>query len=231
VSALSCRPPLTLCRPRYSSTWGRACWSVRPYLALVPAARALGLPSAAAIGAQALLATGPLMIGILKVSSHRRPGEPTIALRRVPTVAATLGWAADDLRRGRRVRTHKTDRRLARAHGVPGLARLLETPARDSGRLQRQRVAVDRGPAPHRERAHRSSGGRGLFRGYLPPRMPVRLSRPAPVAHAVLFALYHVWTLWLTLTRILAILPLIYITLRTRSVLPAMGRPRRAQPR
>jgi len=93
VSALPCRPPLTLCRPRYSSTWGRACWSVRPYLALVPAARALGLPSAAAIGAHALLVTGPLMIGILKVSSHRRPGEPTIALRRVPTVAATLGWA------------------------------------------------------------------------------------------------------------------------------------------
>jgi membrane protease YdiL (CAAX protease family) len=28
--------------------------------------------------------------------------------------------------------------------------------------------------------------------------------------------------LWLTPTRILAILPLIYITLRTRSVLPAM---------
>ena len=61
------------------------------YLALVPVARALGLPSAAAIGAQALLVTGPLMIGILKVSSHRRPAEPTIALRRVPTVAATLG--------------------------------------------------------------------------------------------------------------------------------------------
>jgi hypothetical protein len=52
------------------------------YLALIPAARALGLPSVAAIGAQALLVTGPLMIGILKVSSRRRrPGEPTIALR------------------------------------------------------------------------------------------------------------------------------------------------------
>jgi membrane protease YdiL (CAAX protease family) len=31
-----------------------------------------------------------------------------------------------------------------------------------------------------------------------------------------------VWTLWLTPTRILAVLPLTYITLRTRSVLPAM---------
>ena len=45
------------------------------YLALLPAARALGLPSAAAVGAQAILVTGPLMIGILMVSSRRRrPG-------------------------------------------------------------------------------------------------------------------------------------------------------------
>jgi membrane protease YdiL (CAAX protease family) len=36
------------------------------------------------------------------------------------------------------------------------------------------------------------------------------------------FAFYHLWTLWLTPTRILAVLPLIYITLRTRSGLPAM---------
>jgi CAAX protease family protein len=52
--------------------------------------------------------------------------------------------------------------------------------------------------------------------------MPARFGRTAPLAHAVLFAFYHVWTLWLTPTRILAVLPLIYITLRTRSVLPAM---------
>ena len=51
--------------------------------------------------------------------------------------------------------------------------------------------------------------------------MPVRLGPTAPLAHAVLFAFYHVWTLWLTPTRILAVLPLTYITLRTRSILPA----------
>lgn len=60
------------------------------------------------------------------------------------------------------------------------------------------------------------------FRGFLLPRMPVRLGRTAPLAHAVLFAFYHVWTLWLTPTRILAVLPLTYITLRTRSILPAV---------
>ena len=35
-------------------------------------------------------------------------------------------------------------------------------------------------------------------------------------------AFYHVWTLWLAPTRILAVLPLVYITLRTRSILPAI---------
>src|SRR5687768_6377227 len=58
-----------------------------------PCGPRLGVAVSGAIGDQALLVTGPLMIGILKVSSHRRLGEPTIALRRVPTVAATLGWA------------------------------------------------------------------------------------------------------------------------------------------
>jgi uncharacterized protein len=193
------------------------------YLALVPAARALGLPSAAAIGAQALLVTGPLMIGILKVSSHRRPGEPTIALRRVPTVAATLGWAtlmicaaaaAFVLTRPVAAWLERTvfwawpdswKPQLGTAGGYSDSALLWTAVLLLIGS-----VLI----APVVEEAY--------FRGYLLPRMPVRLGRSAPVAHAVLFAFYHVWTLWLTPTRILAILPLIYITLRTRSVLPAM---------
>jgi membrane protease YdiL (CAAX protease family) len=93
---------------------------------------------------------------------------------------------ADDLRSGRRVRTHKTGRRLARAHGVLGLARLLETPARDCGRLHDSAllwtvVLLLIGSAliaPVVEEAY--------FRGYLLPRMPVRLGRTAPLAHAVL---------------------------------------------
>ena len=136
------------------------------YLALIPAARALGLPSAAAIGAQAILVTGPLMIGILMVSRRRRPEEPAIALRRVPTVAATLGWAAVIL-------------------CAAAAAFVLTRPV--TAWLERT-----------------------LFQAW------------PPLAHAVLFAFYHVWTLWLTPTRILAVLPLIYITLRTRSILPAM---------
>jgi uncharacterized protein len=53
------------------------------------------------------------------------------------------------------------------------------------------------------------------FRGYLLPRMPAQLGHGRPVAHAALFAGYHLWTPWLTPTRLLAILPLSIIALRT----------------
>ena len=56
------------------------------------------------------------------------------------------------------------------------------------------------------------------FRGYLLPRMPSRLGRGAPAAHAALFAGYHLWTPWLAPTRILAILPLTVIAIRTRDL-------------
>ena len=193
------------------------------YLALIPAARALGLPSVAAIGAQAILVTGPLMIGILMVSRRRRPGEPTIALRRVPTVAATLGWAAVIICAAAaafvltRPLTAWLERTVFRGWPDSWKPQLGTAGGYSDSALLWTAVLLLIGSvliAPVVEEAY--------FRGYLLPRMPAWLGRTAPVAHAVLFAFYHVWTLWLTPTRILAILPLIYITLRTRSVLPAM---------
>ena len=56
------------------------------------------------------------------------------------------------------------------------------------------------------------------FRGYLLPRMPRQLGRWTPPAHVALFAAYHLSTPWLIPTRILAVLPLAYIALRTRDV-------------
>ena len=56
------------------------------------------------------------------------------------------------------------------------------------------------------------------FRGYLLPRMPQRLGRWRAPTHAVLFAAYHLWSPWLIPTRVLAILPLAYIAVRTRDV-------------
>jgi uncharacterized protein len=194
------------------------------YLALIPAARALGLPSVAAIGGQALLVTGPLMIGVLKVSSRRRrPGEPTIALRRVPTVGAILGWATLMICAAAaafvltRPVTAWLERTVFRGWPDSWKPQLGTAGGYSDSALLWTAVLLLIGSvliAPVVEEAY--------FRGYLLPRMPAWLGRTAPVAHAVLFAFYHVWTLWLTPTRILAILPLIYITLRTRSVLPAM---------
>lgn len=48
--------------------------------------------------------------------------------------------------------------------------------------------------------------------------MPAQLGRGRPVAHAALFAGYHLWTPWLTPTRLLAILPLSIIALRTGDI-------------
>ena len=56
------------------------------------------------------------------------------------------------------------------------------------------------------------------FRGYLLPRMPQRLGRWRVPTHVVLFAAYHLWSPWLIPTRVLAILPLAYIAVRTRDV-------------
>ena len=60
------------------------------------------------------------------------------------------------------------------------------------------------------------------FRGYLLPRMPRQFGRFKPVAHSFLFAVYHFDTPWMIPVRTLGILPLIYVTIRTHSVRPAI---------
>lgn len=54
------------------------------------------------------------------------------------------------------------------------------------------------------------------FRGYLLPRID-RLGRWAPVLNTVLFSLYHLWTPWQNLTRILGLLPMVWLAWRRRS--------------
>jgi membrane protease YdiL (CAAX protease family) len=55
------------------------------------------------------------------------------------------------------------------------------------------------------------------FRGHLLPRID-RFGRGAPVLNAVLFSLYHLWTPWQNIGRILGLLPWIYTVWRKRSV-------------
>jgi membrane protease YdiL (CAAX protease family) len=53
------------------------------------------------------------------------------------------------------------------------------------------------------------------FRGHLLPRID-RFGRGAPVLNAVLFSVYHFWTPWQNIGRILGLLPWIYTVWRTR---------------
>lgn len=54
------------------------------------------------------------------------------------------------------------------------------------------------------------------FRGYLLPRID-RLGRWAPVLNTVLFSLYHFWTPWQNLTRIIGLLPMTWLAWRHQS--------------
>lgn len=55
------------------------------------------------------------------------------------------------------------------------------------------------------------------FRGYLLPRIS-RLGACAPLVNVVLFSLYHFFTPWQNLTRILALLPLVYAVWWKRNI-------------
>ena len=55
------------------------------------------------------------------------------------------------------------------------------------------------------------------FRGFLLPRM-TRLERLAPVANGVLFALYHLWTPWMAVTRSLFVVPMVWFVWKKRSI-------------
>lgn len=54
------------------------------------------------------------------------------------------------------------------------------------------------------------------FRGFLLPRID-RLGRAAPVLNTVLFSIYHFWTPWQNVTRILGLLPMTWLAWRKRS--------------
>jgi uncharacterized protein len=60
------------------------------------------------------------------------------------------------------------------------------------------------------------------FRGHLLPRID-RFGRGAPVLNAVLFSLYHFWTPWQNVGRILGLLPWIYTVWRKRSLRLSMA--------
>ena len=194
------------------------------YLALIPMARAWGLPSAAALGASALLVTGPLLLGLLTVASRQKSqrGTPVIALRRVPRTRAIIGWAA--------VIVSCAAAGFVLAKPVNGwVEHTLFSAWPDAWKPQPGTAGGYSDDALLWTAVLILTGSaivagvleEAYFRGFLLPRMPAALGRTGPAAHTILFALYHVWTPWLAPTRILGILPLTYITLHIRSILPA----------
>jgi membrane protease YdiL (CAAX protease family) len=56
------------------------------------------------------------------------------------------------------------------------------------------------------------------FRGYLLPRMPEKPKLFTEVIHSALFALYHVWTPWLFVTRTFGVLPLVAVVKRKENI-------------
>lgn len=192
------------------------------YFALVPLARHWGMPTVAALAASAIVTIAPIQLTILKLHSMRhrgRPSDATVQLR------ARLG-----------ARTV-----LACAIAVAALAAAIFALTRPLGTWVKSAAFAwwptplipDLGTDPGFSRSAllwtallllvgsvlvASVVEELYFRGFLLPRMPEQLGRAAPVVHAGLFAAYHLWTPWLTPTRILAILPLVYVVLRKRSV-------------
>lgn len=55
------------------------------------------------------------------------------------------------------------------------------------------------------------------FRGYLLPRLE-RFGKWAPLINVSLFSLYHFWTPWQTISRILSLLPWVYTTWRKQNI-------------
>jgi uncharacterized protein len=55
------------------------------------------------------------------------------------------------------------------------------------------------------------------FRGYLLPRID-RYGAWAPLINVVLFTVYHFWSLWFVPTRVVALLPLVYVVWLKRSI-------------
>jgi hypothetical protein len=185
------------------------------YVAAAPLVRHLGLPSIAALAVSGLLGVAPVQLVLLR----RRPASPANLLRTKLPLFRMLGWVLVEVVLG------------AAAFALTGPpAEAIRSAA--FGWWPGDWV-LD--PGTHPGFGHRALLATGLlmllgsvlvapaveeyyFRGYLLPRMPEGLGRGGPLAHAALFAGYHLWTPWLSPTRTVAVLPLAYIAVRTRDI-------------
>jgi membrane protease YdiL (CAAX protease family) len=189
------------------------------YVAAVPLAGWLGLPTIAALAISGLLGVVPVQLALLSCHRRTRPHEAAVQLRTKLPLRRMLGWvllevmlaALAFLVTGPLVRWLS-----AEAFVWWPTSLIINTgtePSYGTGALAATALLMLLGSvltAPMVEECY--------FRGYLLPRMPADWGRGGPVAHAALFAGYHLWTPWLMPARLLAILPLTLIALRTRDI-------------
>jgi uncharacterized protein len=189
------------------------------YIAAVPIVGQLGMPTIAALAVSGLLGVMPLQLALLSRHRRQHPAEAVVQLKNRLPLPHMFGWVLLEVALG------------ALAFLVTGpITRWLRTeafgwwpesliinagtePTYSTSALAATALLMLLGSvlaAPIVEECY--------FRGYLLPRMPTQWGRWRPVAHAALFAGYHLWTPWLIPTRLLAILPLTIIALRTRDI-------------
>lgn len=189
------------------------------YVALVPVAAALGLPSVTALAGVGLLVVPAVQLGILTVHRHRRPAEPAVVLHTRLPFPRMLGWAVLEVALAAAafaLTAPLTELIRTRLFGWWPQAWTIQLGA--DGQYPTQALVITTAllltgtvlVAPVVEEMY--------FRGFLLPRMPRRLGPWRTPAHVGLFAAYHLWSPWLIPTRTLAILPLAYVAVRTGDV-------------
>jgi len=198
---------------------GRGILAVGVYIAAVPIARQSGMPTIAALAVSGLLGVVPVQLALLSRYRRQHPAEAVVQFRTRLPLPQVLGWVLLEVVLGTLafLLTGPVARWLrSEAFGWWPAWLIIDSgtePNYSTGALAATALLMLLGTviaAPIVEECY--------FRGYLLPRMPAQLGRGRPVAHAALFAGYHLWTPWLTPTRLLAILPLTVIALRTRDI-------------
>lgn len=194
------------------------------YVGLVPLMAALGLPSVAALAVAGLLAVPAVQLGVMGAHRRRWPGEPAVALRARLPLPRMLVWAGLEIvAAGAAFAVTAPVTRLLQTRVLAWWPPAWSIRLGTGGQYDDRALLITAGlllfgtvlVAPMVEERY--------FRGFLLPRMPQRLGPWRVPAHVALFAGYHLWSLWLIPTRILAILPLAYIADRTRDVRVGMA--------
>jgi len=189
------------------------------YVAAVPLVGRLGMPTIAALALSGLVGVVPVQVALLSRHRRQHPEEAVIQLRTRLPLRRVVGWMLLEVVLGALaflVAAPLTGWLRAEVFGWWPASLITDPgtqPSYGTGALTATALLMLLGSvlaAPVVEEYY--------FRGYLLPRMPAKWGRGRPVAHAALFAGYHFWAPWLISTRLLAILPLTLIALRTRDI-------------